>query len=319
MARLKAVWPRCRLSWLVNIEWSPLLVGNPDIDEIVPFPRQSFRGTAGPAKFLRWCRTAINGRKPELALDFQGLLRTAFIGRMSRPGLFYGMTDAREGARWLYDRRVRVPVGAAHAVERYLMLVDTVLGEQTAAGSYAAKSPLRFALPEGEAPGLATGRLMERFILLHPFARGAGKSLSGAQVETFCRQLAPRQVVLVGRRGEARYNLPGNALDLLEDTDLAQLIWVMRRATCVVSVDSGPGHLAAALGKPLIVIHTWSDPRRVGPYRDDAWVWKNRRLLPTEQMRLQEEIFFQQGTTPMTTADMEKICALAISLSDSCA
>jgi ADP-heptose:LPS heptosyltransferase len=46
----------------------------------------------------------------------------------------------------------------------------------------------------------------------------------------------------------------------------------------VVSVDSGPMHIAAAVTNRLISIHTWSDPAKVGPYRPDAWVWQNGRL-----------------------------------------
>lgn len=319
VARLKAAWPDCRISWLVNPEWAPLLLGNPDLDEVVLFPRQTFCGLTAPLKFIRWCRQTVAGRKPTLALDFQGLLRSAFIGRCSKPSLFYGMADAREGARWFYNRVVPVPTGIPHAVERYLMLADTVLREWNATELNVEKSPLRFPLPEGEPPDTGVGGLGGDFVVLHPFARGAGKSLTGPQIEAFCRRLAPRRVVLVGRRGDTRVNIPSATVDLCDRTTLSQLIWVIRRASCVVSVDSGPAHLAAALGRPLVAIHTWSDPRRVGPYRNDAWVWKNGRLLPMAQMRLQEEAFFQETPVALSEPDADAICARAISLSDSCA
>jgi ADP-heptose:LPS heptosyltransferase len=57
-------------------------------------------------------------------------------------------------------------------------------------------------------------------------------------------------------------------------TSLAGLLGILRGACFVVSVDSGPMHLAAALGVPVLAIHTWSDPRLVGPYREDAWIWQ---------------------------------------------
>ena len=49
----------------------------------------------------------------------------------------------------------------------------------------------------------------------------------------------------------------------------------MRRAAWVVSVDSGPMHIASALSPRLLSLHTWSDPKRVGPYNPEAWVWQN--------------------------------------------
>jgi ADP-heptose:LPS heptosyltransferase len=63
---------------------------------------------------------------------------------------------------------------------------------------------------------------------------------------------------------------------------LLQLVRLIRMAAFVVSVDSGPMHIAAAVTDQLISIHTWTDPRRVGPYNPDAWIWRNGQL---QQMR----------------------------------
>jgi ADP-heptose:LPS heptosyltransferase len=62
-------------------------------------------------------------------------------------------------------------------------------------------------------------------------------------------------------------------------TTLLQLMWLIRRARWVASVDSGPMHIAAAVTPRLVSIHSWTDPRRVGPYNADAWVWKNGELI----------------------------------------
>ena len=313
VARLKDVWPRCRVSWLANTEWTPLLTGNPDIDEVISFPRSKFRGIKGAWRFARWCREIVAGRAPDLTLDFQGLLRSAIIGRVSKPGAFYGMSDAREGARWFYDRVVTVPTGAVHAVERYLAFVDGAVGQR------ALRRDLRFPLPLGEAPDEPPDKLRPGFVLLHPFARGAGKSLTAPQIELCCRRLSPHRVVLVGKRVGDPFIVPKSAFDLIDGTSLLQLIWVMRRASCVISVDSGPSHLATALGKPMVAIHTWSDPRQVGPYRHDVWVWKNGQLLKVDQLADQPESFFSASPSSPSPADIDAICALAISLSDSSA
>ena len=177
------------------------------------------------------------------------------------------MSDAREGARWFYDHVAQVDRNA-HAVERYLALVEKF--------GAPIERPLRFPLPSGDP--------VERFdadvpfVLLHPFARGRRKSLSDLAVDEFCRALAPFRVVLAGLT-KRQMPVPDNCVNLLNHTTILQLIWLIRRARFTVSVDSGPMHIAAAISDHLISIHTWSDPRKVGPYNADAWVWKHGDLL----------------------------------------
>ena len=89
---------------------------------------------------------------------------------------------------------------------------------------------------------------------------------------------APLPVVLAGRAEEKRLAAP-NVVDFLNRTTLPELCEVIRNARFVVSVDSGPMHIAAALNPRLLSIHTWSDPRKVGPYCPDAWVWKDGVLF----------------------------------------
>ncbi len=266
VARLRATWPQARISWLVNPEWAPLLEANPCVDEAIIFPRRELGGH--PLRILRWVRELRARHRADLVLDFQGLLRSALIGRACRAGQFLGLSDAREGARYFYDATAPV-APTQHAVERYLALA-------TLAGA-GEDGPLQWPLPPGEAP---QGECpSEPFLLLHPFSRGKGKSLSIEDVRKFCEAF-PHPVVLAGRAdvaAETVRRLP-NVVSFLNTTTLGGLLWLLRRAAFVVSVDSGPMHLAAALGRPLLSIHTWSDPTRVGPYRPDAWIWRDRTL-----------------------------------------
>ena len=271
VALVKKQWPSAHLRWLINPEWAPLLDGNPHVDEVVLFPRGEFRGVAGWAKIPAWAKE-VAAKKAELVLDFQGLLRSALIGRLCRSGELVGLSDAREGARFLYDRVADVR-GVNHAVDRYLELVS-VLGIDPA-------PPLEWPLPQGSVPaGFAAAA---PFVLLHPFSRGAGKSLTPADVATFCRALAPVEVVLAGHCNEQAPPLD-NVTKRLNRTTLPELIWLIRKAAFVVSVDSGPMHIAAALTPRLLSIHTWSDPRKVGPYQPEAWVWKDRALFQMKDL-----------------------------------
>src|SRR5262249_10864805 len=112
------------------------------------------------------------------------------------------------------------------------------------------------------------------FILLHPYARGGSKSLSTGVIEEICRAFAPTRVVVVGRSTKT-IKAPENCVDLTNQTTLLQLIRLIRVASFIISVDSGPMHIAAAVTDRMLSIHTWTDPRRVGPYNPDAWIWKH--------------------------------------------
>lgn len=269
---LRDAYPDATLTWVINPEWAPLLRGNKCVDHVHLFPRGELGGLGLATRLLPWMRQTSR-LKPDVALDFQGLLRSALIGRTSHPCDFYGMSDAREGARRFYDHVAPVDRNV-HAVERYLALLENF--------GVPIERPLRFPLPTGD----PIQRFDEDipFVLLHPFARGRRKSLSDLAVEEFCRALAPCRVVLAGR---TKRELPvaDNCVNLLNHTTLLQLIWLIRRAHFTVSVDSGPMHIAAALSDRLISLHSWSDPRKVGPYNEAAWVWKNGDLRQVRDLR----------------------------------
>jgi len=282
-AALRDAFPQASITWVINPEWAPLLRGNRSVNHLHIFPRGELGGLGMATRLLPWMRKT-GKLQPDVALDFQGLLRSALIGRTSHPRDFYGMSDAREGATRFYDHIAQVD-RSRHAVERYLTLVEKF--------GVTVQRPLRFPLPSGDA--------IQRFdddvpyVLLHPFARGRRKSLSDLAVESFCRAFAPFRVVLVGRT-RRKIPEPDNCLNLLNHTNILQLIWLIRRARFTISVDSGPMHIAAALSDRLISIHTWSDPRKVGPYNEDAWVWQNGELhqvrdLPAPSRKASRRMF----------------------------
>lgn len=268
---LKQRWPDWRIRWLINPEFAPLLEGNPDIEGIDVFPRGQFRGVRGLGRFVRWLGRMRRTGGMDLALDFQGLLRSGLVSWASGARWSVGMSDSREGARWFHDEVVTVRKDD-HAVERCLAV----------ARAFGADGDVAFPLPAGTAPqgaGLAT--MTDRgFVVLHPFSRGKGKSLTVGQAGVFCREMAGVSVVVVGRlEGGEALSFPGNAINLLNRTTLGELMWLLRKAAFTVSVDSGPMHMAAAVSGAVLGIHTWSDPRKVGPWHRDAWVWKAGRVV----------------------------------------
>lgn len=267
---IRQACPHLRLRWLANTEWMPLLQGSAVVDEVIPFPRKTFRGMQGIRRAVGWARQWRHTprEKPEIVLDFQGLLRSALISRARGSRPIVGLSDAREGAAGLYDHLIRVDAGA-HAVDRYLEL-------PRALGIPVVPEVLAFPLPAGSKPSGLPDR--DDWIAVHPWSRGKGKSLEPPVLQALCDALKPLPVVIVGMRGDAPMPIGPHLLDLSNRTTLPELIWVLRRTRFNISVDSGPMHIAAAVNDNTLGIHTWTDPRKVGPYNPAAWIWKAGRI-----------------------------------------
>jgi heptosyltransferase I len=271
VALIRDTYPQADITWVINPEFAPLLRGNPSVDHVHLFPRSDFSGLGAPRSFVPWAKTTRQLR-PDLALDFQGLLRSALIAKISGAKQIYGLSDSREGARFFYHRIAKVN-RHEHAVQRYLKLAEL-------AGAKIGEAA-RYPLPSGDP--LPRFDEFPPFILLHPFARGRGKSLSKAVIEEICNAFAPIRVVVVGKSSR-RIDGFDNCVELTNQTTLLQLVHLIRKARFVISVDSGPMHIAAALSDNLLSIHTWTDPRRVGPFNPDAWIWKPGQIIRVRKL-----------------------------------
>ena len=263
-------WPHTRITWIVDPRWAPLLQDNPAIHALHHFPRESFRGPAGFLRSIGWYRS-LRSLRSDIALDLQCLLRSGVMASCSGSPQVFGLDDAREGAGFFYHRKIPVRRDE-HAVRRYLRSLPA-LGIDP-------ETPWTWQLPAGiPSPALPPGG---DYLLLHPFSRGHGKSMDAASIRAFVEAFearSPLRVVVVGS-GSLEKHPGARVVDLLGRTSLLELIHLLRGARAVVSVDSGPMHLAAALGVPLLSIHTWSDPRLVGPYSDSAWIWQGGDIRP---------------------------------------
>src|ERR1700756_1340486 len=261
---VKQSFPSSNVYWVANTEWSPLLEDNPDLKGVIRFPRRSFRGLRGVIRFWQWCQE-LGKLRADLVLDFQGLFRSA-------GSRVLGLADAREGAKFFYKKEALV-TSTQHAVLRYLALASLAGADVS--------GEIEFRLPQGRP--IPNFELPNQFVVLHPFSRGTGKSLGEAEIYELTAAMAPIPVIIVGK-ADAPISFARNAASLVNLTDLEQLIWLLRKAAFVISVDSGPMHLAAAVSREILSIHFWSDPRKVGPFRPDAWIWQNHKILRKDEL-----------------------------------
>lgn len=245
VASLKHSLPHSRITWAIEPKWSALLEGNPYVDSVLTFDRRTFSG-------LRSAWSGLRKEPFDLAVDFQGLIKSALVAAVARPERIFGFDEAsvRESpASWFYS--TKVSIRSEHAVERNLDLA-------AAAG---ATGILRtFPLPAGAPEGvLPEGD----FVLANPLAGWGAKqwplefySMLGARLRRECG------VPLV-LNGPTAVAVEGTTTHV---SGLAGLIDATRRATVIIGVDSGPMHLGAALGKRGVAIFGPTDPARNGPY-----------------------------------------------------
>jgi heptosyltransferase-1 len=249
VASLKRSFPDAGLDWVIRPRWAPLLEGNPAVDAVIPFDR-SVGGLRESLQRLRRERYGV-------AVDFQGLIQSALVARAAHAERVVGLhsSQARERlASLFYSTAVRTT--APHRVDSCLEL---------AAAAGVSTWVKDFSLPEGRQEGsLPEGR----FVLACPLAGWGSKqwplesyqAVALALKEVFGMPLVvngpPESAGLLARIEGARIHLSG----------LPGLIHATRRATAIIGVDSGPLHLAAALGKPGVAIYGPTDPASHGPY-----------------------------------------------------
>lgn len=248
------------LTWLVRDTLAPLVRLSPAVDELIVFSREG-----GIRNFLQTIRR-VREQDYDYVFDMQGLLRTGFVTWRARGDRKVGRADAREGASIFYHEKTPLPPDGegSHRLQMQLQFAH-ILG---------VKPELRGSLQFRDPPGLLTSHLLaangSKPILMFPDSRQPWKRWEGFRelTDLVLNSAQQGKVVWAGHRYLDFKNPPGpdRFLNLTDSTSIVALPAMIRSASLVISNDSGPMHLAAALGVPTVAIFGSSDPRRYGPY-----------------------------------------------------
>ena len=257
---LKAQCDGLRISWVVGDMFAPIVRACEAVDQVYVFERKA--GTKGFLKLVRELRKT----KFDCAFDFQGLLRTGLMTSRSLGKKKVGRTDAREWAGMFYDLKVPLPPDGrrSHAVDILLQFCP-VLGAQPEL-----RGRLRFRESGAFHLSFAEGRGGSKPFLMFPDSRRAEKCWGGFKqlTEMILREHPTRKVIWAGNnRVPDRHAFPSaQFLNLTANTSLVSLPALIQRAEWVLTNDSGPMHLAAALGVKTLGVFGPTDPRLFGPY-----------------------------------------------------
>jgi heptosyltransferase-1 len=292
---LRQAHPGWEIGWVVEPRWQALLsapeaegggavvsgsgaaasfarpAARPIIDWLHLAPIRDWRDK--PLSFqtlgeIRRLRSELRAVEYDAVIDFQGAIRSAMIGRLAGSGRLLGEAQPREGAaRWLFTDAVAVR--GEHVIEQDLELAGQVAGEELAA-----VPPLLPVDPAAESwcDALLASSGSRPVALINPGAGWGAKRWPVERYAVVARGLITRGFRVLINAGPGEESMAdvivkeasGAAIPLA--TSLSQLIALTRRVALLIAGDTGPLHLACALGRPVVGIYGPTDPGRNGPY-----------------------------------------------------
>ncbi|MBC7837711.1 MAG: glycosyltransferase family 9 protein [Nitrospiraceae bacterium] len=266
-AAIRRAYPKARLTWLVKREWAGLVERIDGVDRVWSV-KPTLTGWLSQVSPLR-------AEQFDLVMDLQGLFRSAAIGWFSGSPLLVGFANGREGSPRFYSRRVSVPQSDMHAVDRYLLVAKAVGAVESGAPEFRFRIPQtdydevdRVLSRSGVTPGTS-------WVAMNVSARWQTKRwppASFAEVADRLQQEGFGAVVMIGGPDEradiAEVNrmMKTPAIDLAGATTVGLLPALLSRASLLITNDSGPMHVAAAVGIPIVALFGPTSAVRTGPY-----------------------------------------------------
>ena len=265
---IKRQRPNWQVHWWIAQSLAPLLENDPDLAAVHPFQRRGWGTPAGLARGVQQLGQ-LHRERFDVVLDLQGLARSAAFSWIARAGLTIGLHQHREGAAAAYDVAVERPNPNTHAVDWCRAVLPHLGLENNDDFEWMPRRDC--ALPEG-CKGKEGG---QRWLALCPGARWENKRWPMESFETLTRNLLMEQsdlrVVVLGGKEDAALGarlgaIGARCLDKTGQTTLPEMVEWIRASEAMVTNDTGPMHVAAALGKPVVALFGPTDPRRTGPY-----------------------------------------------------
>jgi lipopolysaccharide heptosyltransferase I len=258
LAALRRTWPDARIDWLVSERHEAILELVEGLDaRIVVDAGSSWRGLPRVIRELR-------GRRYDCALDLQGLIKSALLARASgaRRVIGFGPGALREPLAGLFYSERHAVDDRQHVIRKNLALARAAGAKDTASIEF----PLR--VPAGPDVG------QDPYVLLNPGAGWPNKQWPAERFARLAREISDRHgwrsLVLWGPREEqlaaSIASASGGVATQAPRTTIGDVLALARRARLFVSGDTGPLHLAAAVGTPLVGLFGPTSPARNGPF-----------------------------------------------------
>jgi heptosyltransferase-1 len=279
---LRQAHPEWFIGWAVEPQWRGLLCAGecktrrsemplpemPLVDQIHIVPAKQWARAPLRGETLRAIRTLrreLREARYDICIDLQGAVRSAIIGRWARASRLIGEDRPRErAARWFF--RERVPTQGVHVIEQAIEVVNQAAGDSL---------PFIAALlPSNKEAENEAAKLSQPFVLLNPGAGWGAKRWPIDRYASVARHFCASGYGVIINAGPGEESIANELISLLSGVGnarmlqptLSELIEITRKAALVIAGDTGPLHLASALGRPVVAIFGPTDPARNGPF-----------------------------------------------------
>ncbi len=279
LTALRTLYPHAHISWVVEESAADIITNHPHLDRVIISYRKRWikslkelRSLKKTMREIRFLIKTVKDRRYDLAIDFHGLFKSAIIVYLSRARRKMGYDSMQELSGLFYNEKIYEDMGK-HAVDRYLDVVRHLGGKEG--------NPEFIIQIEKDNQRKVESLLQAKridinapFVAINPVAFWETKLW---QDEKFAR-LADRiigelgtPVVFTGGAGEKsieriQSSMVNPSINLEGQTSLKDLACLYRLAALLVTTDSGPMHIAAAMGTPIVALFGPTDPVRTGPY-----------------------------------------------------
>lgn len=259
-------FPQSEIHWVIAKTLEELLLNHPMVKKLWVINKdrwKEWQAAKETASEINSLIRQLRAERYDMAIDLQGLLRSGILTYATRASVRVGFKEAREGSSLFYTHKVDGGK-EIHAVDRYLKIASAI-GCET--------GDVRFPMPlikESEKVKKLKGDLRDYAVIV-PGARWDTKRWHSEKYGKLAAML-DMKTVIIGSSSDTEiakgieFCSGGKALSIAGNTDIKELISLMRDAKYVISNDSGPMHIAAALGISAVAIFGPTNPVRTGPY-----------------------------------------------------
>jgi len=294
VAALRNLYPKAHITWVIEEASSDLIMNHPFIDRVLVSRRRhwlrnlgKFRHIHQTLREIRSFLSELRDRRYDLVVDFHGLLKSSVIVVASRGKRKLGY-DSMQELSGLFVNETIFEDMTKHAVDRYLDFIRYLGGD--------VERP-EFLIPVGSETDACVTALLQThgidsgdsFVAVNPVAYWETKLWTNEGFAELCDRIIAElnmTVVFTGSKNdtivkEIRSTMTELSVSLEGQTSLQELACLYRRASLVVTTDSGPMHIAAAVGTPTVAIFGPTDPARTGPYGNGhVVIWRELQCSP---------------------------------------
>jgi len=287
---LRQKYPEAQIDWLVEAKAYPLVKLNPYLDNVILLPRKQWREMLsrdfiGAVKSFFKFFKKMKKENYDINLDLHGLFKSALSSFLIKPGLRIGPADGRELSTLFYQAKIDIPDKKMHKIERNLHLASALDAET---------DEVNYGLKMTPIIKSRVSRLFEtenvdqnkKLVVINPFTTWESKNWFLERYFQLANEFIKSgyYVVFTGAPGDKEAIDSFEPLDeasycnLAAKTDLEELTEVYNRASLYIGGDTGPTHLAAAVGLNVISLMGPTDPDTHGPYGEGHTVIQDNSL-----------------------------------------